>query len=210
MPKPYRAGGNAKLGTNLDGLKSAVHTNGSINDPSDTDQSWSVTIAFPWNGLATYSGHMVCPPLPGDQWRVNFSRVEWLYDIIDGQYRKIPRDMRPEDNWVWSPQGVVDMHRPWRWGVVEFCETHPDSLKINPIIEAQQQLMAVYEAQRTRIQNGLEAVADPAALNLPVIFESLTIKVGGNENWSAEIPWKDADGNTVICRVDNDQRFTWV
>ncbi len=26
----------------------------------------------------------------------------------------------PEDNWVWSPQGVVDMHRPEKWGEVIF------------------------------------------------------------------------------------------
>jgi len=48
-------------------------------------------------------------------WRIDFSRVEWLVDIIDGKYRKIPREMRPEDNWVWSPQGVIDMHRPATW-----------------------------------------------------------------------------------------------
>jgi len=26
----------------------------------------------------------------------------------------------PEHNWVWSPQGMIDMHQPERWGVVEF------------------------------------------------------------------------------------------
>ena len=25
----------------------------------------------------------------------------------------------PEDNWVWSPQGAVNMHMPERWGVVQ-------------------------------------------------------------------------------------------
>ncbi len=25
-----------------------------------------------------------------------------------------------EDNWVWSPQGAVNMHLPSRWGEVEF------------------------------------------------------------------------------------------
>ena len=41
-----------------------------------------------------------------------------------GEYRKVidPASGRPtrEHNWVWSPQGVIDMHRPERWGVVEF------------------------------------------------------------------------------------------
>ena len=26
----------------------------------------------------------------------------------------------PEDNWVWSPQGVINMHLPDRWGEVVF------------------------------------------------------------------------------------------
>jgi len=25
-----------------------------------------------------------------------------------------------EDNWVWSPQGLIDMHVPDRWGNVRF------------------------------------------------------------------------------------------
>jgi hypothetical protein len=28
----------------------------------------------------------------------------------------------PEDNWVWSPQGAVNMHMPERWGVVQFSD----------------------------------------------------------------------------------------
>jgi hypothetical protein len=26
-----------------------------------------------------------------------------------------------EDNWVWSPQGLINMHVPERWGWVEFA-----------------------------------------------------------------------------------------
>jgi hypothetical protein len=49
---------------------------------------------------------------------MNFSRVEWDTQVIDGKYVKVPD--KPEFNWVWSPQGVVDMHRPEMWGVVIF------------------------------------------------------------------------------------------
>lgn len=38
------------------------------------------------------------PPREGDQWRVNFSRVEWRHEVVDGKYRKVP-GLR-EDNWV--------------------------------------------------------------------------------------------------------------
>ncbi len=57
-------------------------------------------------------------PAAGSTWRINFSRVEWKHEVIDGRYRVIPGTR--EDNWVWSPQGRVDMHWPQFWGFVSF------------------------------------------------------------------------------------------
>ena len=37
------------------------------------------------------------------------------------------RDPLPEDNWVWSAQGAVDMHMPERWGYVQFADRAPGS-----------------------------------------------------------------------------------
>ena len=122
LPKPYRDGGDPKLGANIDGLRSAVHVSGSINDPRDTDEGWSVEVAIPWAGLKQYNDGRATPPRTGDVWRVNFSRVQWTYDVTDGRYVKRPRERQPEDNWVWSPQGVIDMHRPERWGIVLFSD----------------------------------------------------------------------------------------
>ena len=56
----------------------------------------------PGNRLKELSNCPV-PPQDGDQWRINFSRVQWQHEIVDGRYRKIAG--KPEDNWVWSPQG---------------------------------------------------------------------------------------------------------
>lgn len=118
LDKPYRFGGTPTHGTNLAGLKSAVHVRGTLNDSSDLDEGWSVEIAFPWRELAKFQSKGDTPPAPGDAWRVNFSRVQWHHEIASGKYRKIPDT--PEDNWVWSPQGVIDMHAPEKWGVVQF------------------------------------------------------------------------------------------
>jgi hypothetical protein len=166
LDKPYRDGGPARDPTNIDGLRSAVHVNGTLNDPSDTDRSWSVEVAIPWKGLARYSGQnsipprdagqSSSPPRDGGQWRMGFSRVEWLVDIIDGKYRKIPKEMRPEDNWVWSPQGVIDMHRPERWGFVQFSSS-PDTATFRPdaTLAARDALMTAYYRQREfRKRNG--------------------------------------------------------
>jgi hypothetical protein len=115
LPKPYRDGGKADNSWDIEGLKTAVHVDGTLNNPVDRDRGWSVEMAIPWTALAAYA-HRAAPPNDGDEWRVNFSRVEWQHEVVDGKSRKVANTK--EDNWVWSPQGVVDMHRPEMWGVV--------------------------------------------------------------------------------------------
>jgi len=117
LDKPYRHGGKASNSWEIPGLRTAVHMDGSLNKPGDKDRGWSVEIAVPWKALAEYA-HKPAPPLNGDEWRVNFSRVEWHVEVVDGKYKKTPN--MKEDNWVWSPQGLVNMHVPEKWGRVRF------------------------------------------------------------------------------------------
>ena len=165
LDKPYRNDGPVHSPANIKGLKSAVHVNGTINNPADTDRSWSVEIAIPWKQLSLHAGGNGKPPKDGEQWRANFSRVEWLVDIVDGKYRKIPKEMRPEDNWIWSAQGVVDMHRPERWGFVQFSssarteEFHPDGT-----LEARDTLMTLYHRQASYHKQFAKYAASPAEL----------------------------------------------
>ena len=81
------------------------------------DHDWSVEVAIPWTSMSEHAG-CDCPPKAGDQWRVNFSRVEWAFDYHKGGYLR--REGVPCDNWVWSPQGVINMHVPKMWGYVQF------------------------------------------------------------------------------------------
>ena len=147
LPKPYRDGGPARNEWEIPGMKTAVFVDGTLNDPSDVDKGWSVEIALPWKSLAQYAG-MPCPPLTGDFWRVNFSRVEWDVTVEGGKTSKVPG--RPEHNWVWSPQGAIDMHRPERWGYVHFVAADAPlaAAAPDPHWEARCRLMEVYHAQR--------------------------------------------------------------
>lgn len=122
LTKPYRNKGLVINNWDINGLKSAVSVDGTVNEPGDIDKKWSVEIAMPWKVLTEASGSK---KLPKDKaWRINFSRVNWDFDLKDGKYqrRKDPKTNKflPEYNWVWSPQGVINMHEPEKWGYVFF------------------------------------------------------------------------------------------
>jgi len=117
LERTYIDGGPAFHEWELIGMRSAIHIEGTLNDPTDIDQGWSVEFALPWCTLAEYA-HCVTPPKDGDVWRINFSRVQWKHHIIHGEYEKVPNV--PENNWVWSPQGTINMHLPEYWGYLEF------------------------------------------------------------------------------------------
>ncbi|MEO5799776.1 MAG: carbohydrate-binding family 9-like protein [Gemmatimonadales bacterium] len=122
LAKPYRDGGLGDNSWDIIGLRSAVNVEGTLNQPGDRDSGWTVEVAIPWQAFSD-SGRTRVPPKRGDRWRINFSRVEWDADMVNGSYvkRAFPADVRhPEHNWVWSPQGEINMHAPERWGVVTF------------------------------------------------------------------------------------------
>jgi hypothetical protein len=146
LDRPYRDGGKARDGWDIAGLKTAVRVHGTLNNPADTDTGWTVEIAMPWKSLGEYA-HRPAPPARGDQWRINFSRVEWRVETAGGVSRKVPGTK--EDNWVWSPQGVVDMHQPEMWGYLQFGGpgAKQSSFRNDPSRPAEEALMAIYHAQ---------------------------------------------------------------
>jgi hypothetical protein len=122
LVKPYRDGGPAIHAWDISGLRTAVKTNGTLNDARDSDKAWMVEIAMPWEVLKE-AAVPKSAPRPGDQWRVNFSRVEYRVGLKDGGIVKsTDASGRPlaEDNWVWSPTGLVNIHYPEMWGIVQF------------------------------------------------------------------------------------------
>lgn len=147
LVKPYRAGGPPVDGFELKGLQTAVQVDGTLNDPEKGSKGWSTEMAIPWKALEQIAG-CPCPPKDGDQWRINFSRVEWHYDVVDGKYVKVPN--RSEDNWVWSPQGVVDMHRPEHWGILQFSSEASGDVAVHPHpgLEEKFALCRLWDAER--------------------------------------------------------------
>lgn len=123
LTKPYRNHGKIIESWDIQGVKTAVHIDGTLNNPEDIDKGWSVEIAFPWKVITEASRKNGIPK--NEFWRINFSRVNWDYQLKDGKYsRKQDGDGKflPEYNWVWSPQWVINMHEPEHWGYLFFAD----------------------------------------------------------------------------------------
>jgi hypothetical protein len=141
--QPYRDVDKAAVhGWDIKGLKTGTAVYGSLNKPGDIDTCWTIEVAFPWKAFKeiTYSS---APPNDKDQWRINFSRVEWKTEVKDGKYQKQinpeTNKPNPEDNWVWSPQGVVNMHYPEMWGYVQFSSEISGSKEVSFIEKREEQ-----------------------------------------------------------------------
>jgi uncharacterized lipoprotein YddW (UPF0748 family) len=133
LDKPYRVGGKAEFYWNLPELKTAVKIYGTLNDPSDIDSMWTVEMAIPMASMIELKNKPRTAPKEGERWRINFSRVEWDHDIAEGKYsrKKVDGKYLPEHNWVWSKQGVINMHEPEKWGYLQFTEkSDPRNIEI--------------------------------------------------------------------------------
>jgi len=176
--KPYRDDvvNNVAIDNwNYNGMKSAVYVDGTINDPKDTDKGWTVEIAFPLDAMAEVSSTGK-NPVPGEQYRIDFSRVEWLTDLVDGKYKRRSQlqdgkeKFLPEDNWVWSPQGVVNMHQPETWGYLQFsgkpAGRGTDSYVENPDNAVKWALRLLYYRQKAYFEKNSVYTTDPGKLGL--------------------------------------------
>jgi len=220
--KPYRddrLGQAAVTYWDIQGLRSAVHVWGTLNDPADIDTRWTVELAIPWAALQECaSGRR--PPRPGEQWRLNFSRVEYRIDIQGSSYKKQvdPTTGKPreEENWVWSPQGLINMHYPEMWGFVQFSGREAGSEAEAFVLRDEDRikwaLRRIYYAERmhrertgaftediSRLGLGeavIEGCLPPILKATPSLFEAVYQVQGGGESWHIMqdgLVWKGSD-----------------
>ncbi len=136
MPKPYRDGGMGLTSWDINGLQKAVYLDGTLNNPADKDKSWSIELAVPFSSVQMNGSHH---PASGTIWRMNFSRVQWDLDTLNGAYfrqkDKIAGKLFPEHYSVWSPQGIINLHYPERFGYVLFSDTLSTKSFLSPQVE---------------------------------------------------------------------------
>jgi Carbohydrate family 9 binding domain-like len=86
-----------------EGLQTAVHVDGTLDNREDVDRGWSVEIAIPWSEIFQAPN---VPPKHGDRWRINLYRIDRARDA--------------DEYSAWSPTGAIDYNRPWRFGHAVF------------------------------------------------------------------------------------------
>lgn len=201
--KPYRDADNEQVvvnSWNITGLNLGVHFNGTLNNPTDKDESWTCEIAIPWAALReSYTNES--RPKSGEQWRVNFSRVEWKTKMLNGKYEKEinPKTNRPypEDNWVWAPTGLINIHYPEMWGYVQFSDNVPgkshEDFEMRSAEIAKWALRKLYYNEKTFFMNNRKYTSDISKLDLP------EIKIEGY-TWPPEI---ESTTNSFEARIRN-------
>ena len=175
--KPYRDASSEQVAFNswnINGLIVGVDIDGTINNPNDRDRGWTCEIAVPWAALRESFSNQSTPK-PGEQWRVNFSRVEWKTKNVNGKYEKEsnPNTKKPypEDNWVWAPTGLINIHYPEMWGYVQLSDKiageAEDSLLMKNSETAKWALRKLYYGEKSYYINHQKYTDNISKLNLP-------------------------------------------
>lgn len=141
---PPRDKGKKLQSWSPEGKLMAVKVYGTINNSSDSDYRWNIELALPIDALAGADCHVT----DSATWRINILRragyTQKLNSIADPNNRP--------DNWVWSPQGVDDIHYPEMWGYLHFTSPVSGRPAGSPAHEADSdvywKLRTLYYAQR--------------------------------------------------------------
>ncbi|MBC7759942.1 MAG: carbohydrate-binding family 9-like protein [Phormidesmis sp. FL-bin-119] len=202
MPKPYRNNSGAMFAYNTPGLKTAINIQGTLNNPNDVDKGWTVEMFIPF--IAVTMGNVAKIPSDGEFWRIDFSRVEWDVEVKDGKYVKLKgvngRNL-PEHNWVWSPQGVINMHFPERWGYLFFGKPELGKTRADyniPYSEKQKKhLWLVYYLQKEYFRKNRAYARDLKDLGI----NETTFKVDAKDNKL----WMEATSRQFMVYISADE-----
>lgn len=166
LVRPHRDGGPSISAWDIRGLEVGVQVDGTLNEPGDSDEGWTVEMALPWAVLQEAAPERR-PPRDGEQWRLNFARAQWQLDVVDGAYEK--DEEVDADWWVWAPHGAVNMHMPECWGMIEFVDapagTGSVSAGIVPDERVKWALRQLYYRQRAYHDEHGRYASDLAELN---------------------------------------------
>lgn len=181
MNKPYRDGGRPVSGWEPSDYKSAVKINGTMNNSGDKDSDWTAEIALPLAAFSFNPGD----PKQNSQFRINFLRTGWDFTVQNGVYSKTldaaGKALAPHYS-CWTPQGIINMHYPERWGYTIFSANSP-SVKPEPFTVAysekqKEYLWLAYYRQKEWMKKTKQYAGTLKELDVP----ENNILIGGRKN----------------------------
>lgn len=98
----------------MPGLRTGVHVDGKINDPTHVDKGWTLEIAIPWKSMKWLANGRSLPPKEGDTWRIFFGRFQKM--TPSGV------EVEPHPASAFNKHGLYDTHIPECWTFVHFAE----------------------------------------------------------------------------------------
>lgn len=151
------------------GLKHAVHLRGTLNNPGDTDEGWSVELAIPWSSITSHAHQprRSQAPTPGSSMRFNFSRVNWQVRPAPGSPTGYEKLSMPESNHVWAPTGKVNIHLPEHWGRVIFSNQPAGKWVAAPPAAEEAARLALYRVLNAQLEHRGRSGAFSRELSLP-------------------------------------------
>jgi len=126
---------------NLEGLETAVHVEGTLGNPSDEDQFWSVEMKLP---LAKLPGLEGKAPQTNDTWALNFYRFDRPKEGVTWAYA-----------WSTGPRG--DFHQVDKFG----------EAKIASKLDVRRPVVTPEMIQQMRRNIDLKVRPEPGALRVP-------------------------------------------
>lgn len=197
LTKAYRDLGKPVNGFDMHGLRTAVHINGTLNTISEENRDWSVEVVIPFSAITECSPENRAPRA-GEYYRLNFSRVQWKTDLIDGRIVKRCREGSdtplPEDNWVWSPTGVINIHYPELWGFLVFGDASHRSFEIPRTEYVKWQLRLLYYAQHIFYERCGS-------------YSSSVSELGGILREYSPVPVNSSVDPALDCRIETTEHF---
>lgn len=205
LVKPYRdmQPGGVFNAWDARSMRWAVKSYGTINNSMDRDSAWTVEMAIPL-AVLTEGNEVPKVPVDGEQWRMNFSRVQHHVDRIGNTYKPktSPDGQRlPEENWTWTPQGRINMHEPEHWGFIQFTTAHAGAQQIvykpNPDVGLAWYLRQVYYQQRLFKELHGQYATDVRTLKLP------------QPPAGAELAWEVGARQYLVTAISYDTGLHW-
>jgi hypothetical protein len=110
LTKAYKDGGEPVPEWDAADMSTAVSIDGTLNDPTDTDEAWYCEVALAFSEVEPYANGMSTPPENGDSWRVNLYR---------GENSRTPEEIEEPQAWNQTKR-EGGFHVPEKFGVVIF------------------------------------------------------------------------------------------